>query len=61
MQCPPVEVVPRILEELDEVQCIQWTKMSVEWRREVLLQELDLSGLDGSSKVNQAAAYTLLA
>ena len=34
---PPVEVVPRTLEELDEVQGIWWTKMLVE-RRKVLLQ-----------------------
>ena len=36
----PVEVVPGTLEELDEVQGIQQTKMLVE-RREVLLQQLD--------------------
>ena len=30
---PQVEVAPRTLEKLDEVQGIQWTKMSVGWRR----------------------------
>ena len=44
---PPVKVVPRTLEELDEMQGIQQTKMSVERRREVLFQQLDLSGLKG--------------
>ena len=32
---PQVEVAPGTLEKLDEVQGIQQTKMSVEWRREV--------------------------
>ena len=58
---PPVEVVPGALEELDEVQGIQQTKMSVERRREVLFQQLDLSGLKGWLEENQAAACTLLA
>ena len=35
--------------------------MSVEWRREVLFQQLDLSGLEGQSKGYQAAAHVLLA
>ena len=39
---PKVEVAPRNLEKLDEVQGIQWTKISVEWRREVLFQQLDI-------------------
>ena len=56
-----VEVVPRTLEKLDEMQGIQSTKMSVEWRREMLLQQLDLSGLQGCSKENQVAAQCLLA
>ena len=60
MQCPQ-EVAPRTLEELDEVQGIQWTKMLVERRREVLFQQLDLSGLEGWSKENQAATCALLA
>ena len=44
---PPVEVVPGTLEELDEIQGIWQTKMSVERKREVLLQQLDLYGLEG--------------
>ena len=43
----PAELAPRTLEELDEVQGIQLTMMSVERRKEVLLQQLDLSGLVG--------------
>ena len=42
------------------MQGIQQTKMSVE-RREVVLQQLDLSGLEGWSKANQAVAHTLVA
>ena len=57
----PVELAPRSLEWLDEVQGIQQTKMSVERRREVLLHQLDLAGLEGWSEANQLAAYTLLA
>ena len=57
---PPVELAPGTLEELDKVQGIHQTKMSVERRKEVLLQQLDLSALDGWSEVNQAAAHTLL-
>ena len=58
---PPVELVPRTLEVLDETQGIQWTKMSVERRKEVLLQQLDLSGLEGWSEANQVATWALLA
>ena len=58
---PQVEVVPGTLVELDEVQVIQWTKMSVENRREVLFQQLDLSGLEGWSRGNQLATHALLA
>ena len=57
----PVELAPGTLEELDEVQGIQWTKMSVERRKEVLLQQLDVSGLEGWSKGNQVATHALLA
>ena len=46
---PPVEVMPRTLEELDEVQGIQQIEMLVERRREVLFKKLDLSGLEGWS------------
>ena len=38
---PPVELASRTLEELDEVQGIQQAKLSVERRKEVLLQQLD--------------------
>ena len=31
-------------------------RMSVEWRKETLFQQLDLSGLEGWSERNQAAA-----
>ena len=58
---PPVESAPGTLEELNEVQGIQQTRMSVERRKEVLLQQLDLSGLDWWSEANQVAAHTLLA
>ena len=43
------------------MQGIQQTKMSVERRREVLFQQLDLSGLEGWSEGNQVAAHALLA
>ena len=56
-----VEVTAGTLEELDEVQSFQWTKMSVERRREVLFQQLDLSVLEGLSEENQVAAHVLLA
>ena len=57
---PLVEVVPGTLEELDEIQGIQQTRISVEWRK-VLCQQLDLSGLEGWSDQGQAATHTLLA
>ena len=56
-----MEVAPRTLQKLDEIQGIQWTRMSIEWRREVPIQQLDLSGLEGWSDENQAAAQALLA
>ena len=43
------------------MQSIQQTRMSVEWRREVLILQLDLSGLEGWSYKNQAAGSALLA
>ena len=58
---PPVELTPGILGELDEMQGIQWTKMSVERRKEVLLQQLYLSGLEGWFNTNQVTACLLLA
>ena len=44
---PQVEVAPRTLEKLDEMQGIQQTRMSVEWRRDMLFQQLDLYGWEG--------------
>ena len=44
-----MEVAPGTLEKLHKMQGIQRTRMSVEWRREVLFQQLDLSGLEGWS------------
>ena len=44
---PQMEVAPGTLEKLDEMQGIQWTRMWVEQRREVLFQQIDLSGLEG--------------
>ena len=58
---PQVEVVTRTLEKLDEMQGIQQTKISAEWRKDILFQQLDLSGLEGWSEGNQAAAHALLA
>ena len=58
---PQVEVTPRTLEKLDEVQGIQWTKMLVEQRWEVLFWQLDLSCLEGWSEGNQVATHALLA
>ena len=57
---PQVEVVPRTLAELGEVQGIQQTKMLVEKRREVLFQHLDLSGLEEWSEGSQVATHALL-
>ena len=58
---PPVKLTPRTLERLDEIQGIQQTRMSVEWRKETLFQQLDLSGLERWSEGYQAAAQALLA
>ena len=57
---PPVEVMPGTLEKLDKMQGIQWTKMSIGQRKEMLLQQLDLSGLEGWFGANCASAYALL-
>ena len=46
---PPVEAMPRTLDKLDEMQGVPWTKMSIECRKEMLLQQLGLSGLEGWS------------
>ena len=58
---PPVEVVPGTLEKLDEIQGIQQTRLSVEWRNEMLFDQLELSGLKRWSDKNQAATRILLA
>ena len=61
MHGTPSESNPNTLEKLDEIQGIQWTKMTVEQRKKLLFQQLDLSGLDKWSDRNQAAAWALLA
>ena len=58
---PQVEVAPRTLEKLDEMQGIQQTRILVKWRREVFFQQLDLSGLEGWSEENQVATRIPLA
>ena len=57
---PPVEVMPGTLETLDEIQGIQWTQMTIERRKEMLLQQLDLSGVEGWSGANHISACALL-
>ena len=57
---PPVELVPATLEMLDKAQGIQWTKMLVERRKEVLSQKLDLSSLEVWSEPNQVTTQALL-
>ena len=57
---PPVKVMPGTLEKLDEMQGIQWTKMSIEQRKEMFLQQLDLSGLEGWSGANCISGHALL-
>ena len=47
---PPVELAPGTWVALDKMQGIQWTKMLVERRKEVLLQQLDLSGIKGVAR-----------
>ena len=54
---PQVGNMPGMLEKLDKMQGIQRTKMSVEQRKEALFQQLDLSGLEGWSAKNWAAAH----
>ena len=39
---------------------IQWTRISIEHRKETLLQQLDLSGLEGWFGTNCTSAYALL-
>ena len=43
------------------IQGSQQIRMSVEWRKETLLHQLDLSGLEKWSEENQAAAQALFA
>ena len=57
---PPVEVVPGTLERLHEMQGIQQTRMSIECRKEKILQQLDLLGLEGWSSINCMSACALL-
>ena len=58
---PQIEITPGTLEKLDEMQGIQWTRMWVKWMREVLFQQLYLSGLEVWSDEKQVAAHALLA
>ena len=44
---PPVKVRFGTLVNLDEMQRIQWISMLIKHRKEILLQQLDLSGLEG--------------
>ena len=53
---PPVKLTPRTLERLDKIQDIQLMWILVDSRKETLFQQLDLSGLEGWSEGNQAAA-----
>ena len=55
-----VEVASGTLEKLDEIQGIQQTRMSVEQRKELLFQQLDLYGLKGWSGKDQVATHALL-
>ena len=56
----PVKVMPGTLEMLDEMQGIWQTRMSIEHRKETLLQQLDLSGLEGWSGINCTSAHALV-
>ena len=38
---PPVDVASKTLEKLDEIQGIQHIRMLVEWRKELLFQQLE--------------------
>ena len=57
---PSVEVMPWTLEKTDKIQGVWWTKMSIEHRKEMLLQQLDLAGLEGWSRANCTSAHVLL-
>ena len=56
----PVKVMSGTLEMLDEMQEIWQTRMPIECRKETLLQQLDLSGLEGWSGISLASAHALL-
>ena len=49
---PPVRLTPRTLERLDKIQGSQQMRMSDEQKKETLLQQLDLSDLEGWSEGN---------
>ena len=55
---PPVKLTPNTLEKLDKIQGIHQTKMMVKQRKKILLQQLDLSGLDKWSDGNWADAQS---
>ena len=57
---PLIDIMPGTLEKIDKMHGIQWTKMSSRYRKETLLQQLDLSGLEGCSGVNHTCVYALL-
>ena len=50
-----------MLKKLNKMQGIQRAKMSVKQRKEVLFQQLELSGLEVWSAKNWAATHALLA
>ena len=56
-----VGIAPEMLDKFYKMQGVERANKSVEQRREVLFQQLDLSGLEGWSPKNLAAAYTLIA
>ena len=56
----PVEVMPGTLEKTDKMQGVGWTKMYIEHRKEMLLQQLDLSGLEGWSGAKCTSTHALL-
>ena len=58
---PQVGVTPGMLKKLNEMQRIQRVRMSAEHRKEALLQQMDLSDLEGWSTENWAATHALLA
>ena len=53
--------MPETLEKLDEMQGIWQTRMCIEHRKEMLLHQLDLSGLEGWSGTKCTSAQTLSA